>query len=734
MSTLASQTPVDDPVESFALGGWHGEFSARFQPKDLEAEVGRLVDPAAAEETIHWGRNYLYRTRIETAQGMVPVVVKQFRNLGRRARLRQRLGGSKGLRSWRMARAFQAAGVPTAAPVLLIESDDPTGPSFFVTEHLEDVVEARYILRAVREDRLAEAYPDLDFESFLESTGRVLRKMHDEHLFHRDLSIGNVLLSSQRPGPEVALEDLHIIDLNRARQRRLGWVGRTRDLCRLSIFENEHRKLFLKSYWGEEPGFLRTGLYLFFHYGFLFKVEGKKAVRSRFRRLLQALRPRRAHPHIPAADPEASARDKIVWDYLSDQPHQHAGRWEKLSVRLRDAPNHLRNHATFLAATPRIWRRYRQLMAGLDQKPVPWDGVGLCVRPYPPAPEKILQALDDLDVRKVLLRLHPWEDDHQQEEDLARELHGRGYDLVYALPQNRDLVRDPARWRTKIEELAERFTPWGRHYQVGQAINRSKWGVWRYDEYLNMANEAAEILRRHPGVEVLGPAVIDFELQATAAVVNLPKAPRFDALASLLYVDRRGAPENTQLGFDTVGKVALLQAIAETARRCGPRSWITEVNWPLWEGPHSPAGRSVSVNELEQAQYLARYYLLALSTGLVERVYWWQLVARGYGLITAEEDPRTLRRRPAFEALRTLERELRGSRYVGTFHHEEGLRSMRFDWPDGRECVVAWSLEGPRSIELPRPPTRLVEIDGLSSPVSKSLMMEILPSVRYFHL
>jgi hypothetical protein len=72
------------------------------------------------------------------------------------------------------------------------------------------------------------------------------------------------------------------------------------------------------------------------------------------------------------------------------------------------------------------------------------------------------------------------------------------------------------------------------------------------------------------------------------------------------------------VGFDTVDKVRLLRAIADTAVNCrqgevGGRCWITEMNWPLWEGPHSPAGRDVSVNEETQASYLVRYYLLVLA-------------------------------------------------------------------------------------------------------------------------
>lgn len=723
-------------TEPFDLGAWHGEVVRRFAPHDFEGEVLRLVDPAAAEETIHWGRNYLYRTRLATPRGDLSVVVKQVRNHGLKARWRRHQGGSKALRSWHMARAFEAAGIPTAEAVMLIESKAKDGPSFFVSRYLEGVVEARYLLRAINGGRVAEEFPEVDVLSFLGAVGKALRRMHDANFFHRDLSIGNVLFKERGPAaPSFKVDDLYIIDLNRARCRRPGLIDRTRDLCRLAIFQPEHRRRFLAAYWGDPPGWFRTFLFHFFHHGFYLKIESKKTVRAFTRRLVGWLKPRRAHAHIPAANPEAAARDKIVWDYLSDQPHQHASRFEKLTVRLRDAPSHLRYAASFFASAPRIWRRYRELTAALYQTPVPWDGVGICVRPYPPAPERVLEALDDLGVGKVLLRLHPWDDDHSAEEELAAELQRRGYELAFALPQNRDLVRDPGRWRAQIEELAERFTPFGCHFQVGQAINRSKWGIWRYGEYLELAAVAAEILRRYPNTEVMGPAVIDFELHVTAAVLNLSHAVPFDVLASLLYVDRRGAPESRQLGFDTVGKVALLQAMAETAKNCGPRSWITEVNWPLWEGPHSPAGRSVSVSESQQADYLARFFALALGTGLVERVYWWQLVARGYGLITAEEDPQSLRRRPSFAALATLEGQLRGSEYMGPLPQKDpGTRLGLFRWPDGREVVLGWSLEGRRRVQLPQPASRVTEIDGKNYSFSLSREVEILPSVRYFHL
>ena len=795
------------PVETFTAEvggeGWSGEFASAYRPSDLQATLKRLMDPGSATQTIHWGRNYLFRTTLLTEAGgndsRLDVVVKQFRNLGFRKRLDRKLRGSKAWRSWKMSRLFAERGIPTADPVFWIESDRDDGPSFFVCRHLPGRMESRLLFRAANAEPgsdadLDHAYPGFDYDAFLEAIAVALRRMHEAGLFHRDLSIGNVLLplESVKPGADaLTAEDLDIIDLNRARDcagagsGRPGLWKRSRDLCRLMIFRPEHRRVFLDAYWQAGPEkkggvtWLRRLAYLLAHWGFYAKINSKKVIRAPFKRVGVWLKPRRAHVHIPDAPKDAGARDKIVWDHLSDQPHQHAARWEKLKVRLVDLPAHLRGYAAILGATPRTARRYRQLKRKLYRRPVPWQGVGVCIRPHEADPELQLRLLEELGLRHMLLRLHPWQETHDAEEELARTLHAQGYELTFALPQNRDLVRHPALWRRRVEELARRFVPYGRHFQVGQAINRSKWGIWVVNEYLQLARDAASILRRvgselDVAVEVMGPAVIDFEVYATASVLNLEGCPRFDAVASLLYVDRRGAPENRQLGFDSVDKVLLVQAIADTARASEGRSWITEVNWPLWEGPHSPAGKTASVSEAHQADYLARFYLLALTTGQCERVFWWQLVARGYGLTTREdpEDPASgLRLRPSFHALRTLEAQLRGRTFlrpirvglggqkptddVYLFLFSARDEDLEVDVQDEKDLlddlstdggeqlrpgrlVAGWCVRERRTLAWPMPPCEVVEQDGSKADLAKmpspDAHIEVGESVRYFHL
>jgi hypothetical protein len=391
--------------------------------------------------------------------------------------------------------------------------------------------------------------------------------------------------------------------------------------------------------------------------------------------------------------------------------------------------------AAVAAAAPRIARRHRALRRELYREPAVFSGLGVALRPWPRDPEALLRELEALGVRRALLRLHPWESGHRAEEDLARALHDRGYEISFALPQVRELVNHPERWRAAVRELGERFAPYGARFQIGQAINRSKWGVWNLGEYRRLAEIADEELRRHPGVELLGPAVIDFEYYQTASVLNLPRVRfHFDAVSALLYVDRRGAPENTQAGLDTVGKVVWLKAIADTAWRAAGRVWITEVNWPLREGPHSPAGRAVSVDEESQADYLARYMILVLSTGLVERVFWWQLIAKGYGLVDVDAATGALRRRPAFWALAHLARRFEGMTALGPLAGDPGTRCYRFRDAAGGDWLAGWSLGPSVTLALDRPVVEAYGRDGDALPLPPRPALNLGSSPSYYRL
>ena len=718
-------------TETFTLPDASGVILSSCRPVHLERELGRLLDPTAGWKTLHWDRNYLYVADFDTAHGRIPVVVKQFRGDGLRTRWRRRRRGRTARRNWDMARAFIAAGIGTPEPILFVEPHDASRPSFFVTRYMPSAQEARYLLRAVN---AGDALPAdwLTPAELLETIAVAIRRLHDAGFSHRDLSPGNILL--QAPTESAAAPDVVILDLSRTRRGTPGLLRRSRELSRLWISASSRRLDFVNAYWrGHERGlWWKVALYAFAYHAFRWKATLKPPVRRFVLRWRDWIFTPHPNPHIPVPAPTAPSREKMVWDALSDQPYQHAGRRERILIRLRDSRQQARNYFGAVFTIPRVAPRYRALKAGAFQQPVRMAGAGVALAPQPADVERSLDAIAALGVRRVLLRVYPWEPSHAAAETVARELAARGCDVAFSIPQNRAMVTDLRKWEEGVDRLAQACAPYGRAFQVGQAINRSKWGIWTPEEYFRLVETATPILRRHrPDALIVGPAVIDFEFNQLSAALNIPRGRiRFDVVSSLLYVDRRGAPENRQLGFDTVDKVTLLRAIADTSHCGAPRAWITEMNWALKEGPHSPTGRRSAVDEDTQANYLVRYFILALAAGFVERVYWWQILARGYGLI--DVTARGFRRRPSFDALATFVREIEGAWSLGPLATPPSALLYRFQRVDD-EVVVGWTTDGHAArVQVPGRIVRVIDRDGVLAPVPSGRHVTIGPSPRYF--
>jgi hypothetical protein len=212
--------------------------------------------------------------------------------------------------------------------------------------------------------------------------------------------------------------------------------------------------------------------------------------------------------------------------------------------------------------------------------------------------------------------------------------------------------------------------------------------------------------------------------------VILKKIP-FDAVSSLLYVDRVGAPENTQFGWDTARKTALLRAVIDGSGQEGKSLWITEVNWPLeGTGKYSPASGKPNVSESLQRDYLTRYYILVLAGGLVERVYWWQLAAPGYGLI--DDRNNKWRKRPAFKSMCFLVSQLRNSECLGRVNNDKAeIFSFR---RNDREFVVCWTNQRPIELKFPQIIKKIMNVTGeeLSPAGSGAVYIDGSPKYIYF--
>jgi hypothetical protein len=283
--------------------------------------------------------------------------------------------------------------------------------------------------------------------------------------------------------------------------------------------------------------------------------------------------------------------------------------------------------------------------------------------------------------------------------------------------QDRQAVLNPGQWSTFMVKVLEKIASDVDLVEIGHAVNRVKWGIWGMDDYRRLLGAAVAAASRFPHVRFSGPAAIDFEFPfVVAALRQVPSGLRFGALSHHLYVDRRGAPENRQGRFATLEKLAMARAVASRSPACDDALIVSEVNWPLLgTGVYSPVGspyespgprsNDPSVSEDAYADYMVRYLLIALCSGMAERVYWWRLVARGFGLVD-DSDEHNWRERPAYRMLQTLVarvgRATFRERTVPGGDSSRGAPCLfRFSRADGTAVGIMHVHGDQRAVELP---------------------------------
>jgi len=693
----------DAAGEQVRLGPYTGVLSGRVTGParaELARLPQRLADPSV--ELLSAGRNRNVRLRLPGFGGNGDVVAKAF---GRQSRLKDaidRLRGTKAARTWRAAAHLAAAGLGTPAPLGYLERWDGARlrESYYLCAYAAGAVAfGDELIRLYRRD------PECwKLMALLECVAREVRAMHDGGLMHNDLGNQNILLRRSGDG---AWSDVQFIDLNRARLHAgLSPRRRARDISRINL-PSDVLRVFKEMYWAAPPppAFQRWER----RYRRAYAVH---AGTRRIRHPLRTLRRRRAGE--ASGDPYPPPREIWIWDERSAQAvatlvSRDRKRFYTPSWILRPA-------AATLAGLPGVWREYAALRRQAYGRPVPLAGrIGVAVDPRPDAWDGERAALERLGPVGVMIRLYRHEPPAALDFRLraVRRLHDAGYRVSVQLVQDRRAVAEPDTWRRFLDTVAGEIAGSVEFAEVGHAINRVKWGVWSFREYRRFLEPVAELTAARPELRLTGPAVIDFEYPfVLAALRSLPPGLRFAALSHHLYVDRRGAPEIRQGPFAALEKFALARAIARRSGVCDDRVVVSEVNWPLrGTGVYSPVGspyespgprfNDPSVDEDTYAAFMIRYIAIALCSGMVDRVYWWRLAARGYGLMD-DADPRRLAPRPAYAALRALMRSVGDAVFIERRPGAEGVHHLLFE-RDGRRVGLAWSTAGTRRIELEAP-------------------------------
>lgn len=340
------------------------------------------------------------------------------------------------------------------------------------------------------------------------------------------------------------------------------------------------------------------------------------------------------------------------WDPYSCQPYKMpAG--EKPRSGIDNIAEYAKVASSALLALPAITYKYLSLKKQSANIPAK-DFVALSINAESEFQTATYEMIDELGVQELCLRIPSWETsqlDHYQK--FLEPLSNKSW-LINIL-QSRESVKDVAEWQSQVREIISATQSFQCRYWIGNAINRTKWGCVHSGQYIELQEAVEELRSEFPNIQILGSSVIDFEPLVSWRTQWNARKYHLDATAALLYVNRRHSPYGTQYGiFDLENKLRLAKAMSALSNRSDNRLWITETNWPLLNTkPYTPnSGHpSRTVDEKTQAKYLELYYQIAWQTGWVEKVYWWQLINPGYGLVDSRSG---LRKMPAYYSFKKM--------------------------------------------------------------------------------
>ncbi|MEA3553532.1 MAG: hypothetical protein U9R39_03895 [Campylobacterota bacterium] len=248
-----------------------------------------------------------------------------------------------------------------------------------------------------------------------------------------------------------------------------------------------------------------------------------------------------------------------------------------------------------------------------------------------------VELIEELGVKSLLIRI-PLSDIQNLDKYKQFALSfGDDKQILINIMQDRNHIDDKGLLKLHIMEIFNSFKDITQEFQVGTTINRTKWGFFSVKEYLNFYKVVQEIRdTNYSTIKLIGPSVIDFEYHYTIRALFNNFDISYDKLSALLYVDRRGAPSNTQMGiFDTNNKIEMLYSLVRLSPKMKTDDiYITEVNWPLSNtAPYAPTSEKECVSEDDYAKYMLEYYDIAKKSNKVSKVFWHQLIAPGYGLV-----------------------------------------------------------------------------------------------------
>ncbi len=672
------------------IGNLSGYIAAEFNDPLLIASLKNLQQLSRSGEKLSHGGDFVVRNEFATASGIIPVAIKVFKHQSWWKDLYDKKNKSKAERSYLAAKYLQAHDIGTPPAIAWLErwEENRLLESYYICRY-EPALSFREVVAEILWDK-RDNEPMMEI---LQHLAPAIRAMHDAGFMHGDMGNQNILLPRSASGEWLSPQ---FIDLNRGKifPSAVGNKGRAKDLARIALpgaYVNIFKMIYSQHQYPEPE---------------LDKFE--QTLRDKFwrhRRNSKWRHPIRHWKNSRKAKgrplyPEP--KDVWLWDEKTAQPMITLGRKEK--HQYRNSRYVLTMAWQGICALPGIYTRYRKLLAESYTRSVTMNNrIGVALHPHSEYIETELRLLEQLGNPPALIRFchHETEADWQRGIELVEQLSYKGVQVTLAILQDRRALLHPESWNAFLNLIVRKLSNKVSCIEITHASNRMKWGIWNSREYVQLLQPALALKKLFPQIKIIGPACIDFEyLPVVAALAALPKDTKLDALSHLLYVDRRGAPENKQGYFSTLEKSALLKALAQWSDRCEDKIIVSEVNWPVkGTGIWSPIGcpyetprwRREQPGETEDdyANYMLRYLAITLCSGHVEQVFWWRLSAHGYGLV---DDRDNFRIRPAFTALAFFLKTVGNATFVRKLNTPDDVFVLEFTH-DNRSVWMAWALQ-----------------------------------------
>lgn len=215
----------------FFISGFEDWFEA--QPKTVFLERPNFV------AGVRLPGNVVGRPKTES----VPVVVKRFGWRSPIHRAASLLASPRALRTFRIAWAVQAAGIPTPAPLIAWNPTDGSN-GYFIAEEVEDAISFRRHLETLEGKESAR-------QDALRRLADLVRRLHNTGFLHRDLTLGNFLVTTDGS----AIREIFLIDLSRTVQmKNLPLLPRLIDLARIKV--GADRSFFYAAYCADRKSWL----------------------------------------------------------------------------------------------------------------------------------------------------------------------------------------------------------------------------------------------------------------------------------------------------------------------------------------------------------------------------------------------------------------------------------------------------------------------------------------------